>query len=96
MVLVEDMASIGTLAGNLDLTPDGDLAGSLAFAYNLVADNDTATIDESTVSSTAGNIDVTAEFLPPTNLPPILNSQIAALAVSGSGADQAGGGLGDR
>ena len=90
-VLADDTASIGTLAGNVGAAIDGSGSASVAFAFNQVADNDTATIDDSMVTSAAGDIDVDAEFVPSTNLPPVLNSQIAALAISGSGADTGAG-----
>ena len=57
----------------------------LGFAVNDVGDNVTAAVRRSTVRSDNGDITIDATFAKPTDLPPGLDAQIAALAVSGSG-----------
>ncbi len=84
-VLATDTASIATLAGNIGASLGGSAAGAAAVAVNNVNDTDTATIDDSTASS-GGAITVNATFAKPTALPPGLDVQIAAMAVSGAGA----------
>ncbi len=84
-VTATDTASIATLAGNIAASLGGKGAGAAAVAVNDIADNDTATIDDSTASS-GGPMLVSATFAQPTALPPGLDVQIAAMAVSGAGA----------
>ena len=69
VVLADDVASIATLAGNVGAAPGGTAAAAVAFAFNQIADNDTATINDAMVGSTAGSIDVNAEFAPPVDRP---------------------------
>ncbi len=90
-VLTNDMSAIATLAGNVGVAPKGFVAIAVASAVNDVADQDTATIDNSMVNSATGDIDVNAAFGPPTDLLPGLDVQIAAIAVSGSGAGEGAG-----
>ncbi len=84
-VLATDTASIATLAGNIGASLGGSGAGAAAVAVNDIADTDTATIEDSTASS-GGAITVNATFAKPTELPPGLDVQIAAMSVSGAGA----------
>ena len=84
-VVATDTASIATLAGNIAASLGGSGAGAAAVAVNDIADTDSATIDDSTASS-GGPMLVSAAFAKPTALPPGLDVQIAAMAVSGAGA----------
>jgi len=90
-VVSTDTAAIATLAGNVGVAPKGFIAAAVAFAVNDIADADTATINDSMVSSATGDIDVNAAFAPPTDFLPGLDVQIAAMAVSGSGAGTGAG-----
>ncbi len=80
-----DTASIATLAGDVSISINGPVAVGLAFAVNDVSDTVNAIIDASAVPATRGDISVTASFAAPTDLPPGLDVQIAAMAVSGAG-----------
>ncbi len=86
-----DSSVIAVLAGALGAS--GAAAASVASATNDVGDTLTAYIDASTVQSSGGDVDVTATFAPPTNLPSVfgtsLDAQINALAISGAGAGDA-------
>ena len=86
-VLASDTASIATLAGNIAASLGGSGAGAAAVAVNDIADTDTATIDDSTAAS-GGAMTVNATFAKPTQLPPGLDDQIAAMSVSGAGASR--------
>src|SRR5262249_6726740 len=74
----------GTGAGNISITLGGNVAGSAAVAVNVIQDNDTAIIDDSTASS-GGNMFVSAGFGPSTVMPAGQDTQIVAVAVSGAG-----------
>jgi hypothetical protein len=87
-VLASDSAAIGSLAGNVNasLGATGVAAIGVAFAVNVVSDTVSAFIDNSIAQAATGDIDVDASFAPPASLPAGLDVQIAAMAVSGSGA----------
>ena len=86
LVLAEDTASIATLAGAA--ARGGSAAVGAAIAVNEVYDSVFAIIDNSTVLANSGDIRVDASFREPSSLPPGLNSQIAALAISGATNDK--------
>ncbi|MBS0263399.1 MAG: hypothetical protein JSS02_15765, partial [Planctomycetes bacterium] len=83
--------SIATLAGNVGASFKGTAGIGFAFAYNNVHDTVSSLIDNSIVMADTGNITVDATFAKPTALPPGLDTQIAALAVSGGGAQDIAG-----
>jgi hypothetical protein len=84
-VLAKDTASIATLAGNVSASWSGPTGIGAALAFNNIQDTVTATVDGSKVKATTGGITVDATFAKPTALPAGLDTQIAALAVSGAG-----------
>src|SRR5262249_44094959 len=86
-VPARDTAAIITLAGNVAVSLGAPAGVGIAFAVNDVNDTITATVDNSTVSSATGDILVDATFAKPTQLPAGLDVQIAAMAVSGGGAE---------
>ena len=90
-VQAQDTASVATLAGNIDFTTGGNYAAGLAFSFNDVSDTVHATIDNSGATSQTGDIMVNATFAKPTDLPPGLDVQIAAMAVDGAGATKGAG-----
>jgi len=90
-VLALDTASIATLAGNVGASFGGSWGVGVACAVNEIRDTVTARIDGSTVTAANGDLLVEATFAKPTSLPPGLDAQIAALAVSGGGAQDIAG-----
>ena len=93
LVQAVDSEATASLAGNVAANIGGVGAVGLAFAVNTIGDTVTATIDNSIARAAGGNLTVDAEFVAPTDLPPGLDVQIAAMAVSGGGAaDIAGAG----
>ena len=86
----QDNASIVTLAGNVAAARGGKGGVGLAFAVNDIQDSVKATIDSSTVSA-GGGLSVLAEFAEPVTLPAGLDTQIAAMAVSGGIAQDVAG-----
>nr|WP_293778378.1 DUF4347 domain-containing protein [uncultured Oxalicibacterium sp.] len=90
-VLAKDTASIATLAGNISASFSGKFGVGLALAVNSIQDSVSALIDNSSVKTTTGNITVDATFAKPTTLPTGLDVQIAAMAVSGGGAQSVAG-----
>jgi hypothetical protein len=86
-----DTASIATLAGNAGVNFGGTAGVGVAFAYNDILDKVTATVTGTPLRSAIGGITVDAKFAKPTGLPPDQNSQIAAMAVSGGGAEDFAG-----
>lgn len=90
-VLARDTASIATLAGNIAFTIGGPAAVGVAFAVNEVNDSVKAIVDGSTVTATTGDIILDATFAKPSHLPAGLDVQIAAMAVSGGGAQNIAG-----
>ncbi|RZJ07917.1 MAG: hypothetical protein EOO54_23130, partial [Haliea sp.] len=90
-VLAKDTASIATLAGNVSASFGGKAAIGAALAVNSIQDSVAALIDSSSVEARTGDLTVSATFAKPTSLPSGLDVQIAAMAVSGSGADAIAG-----
>ncbi len=90
-VQAHDDAAIATLAGNVGASISGTAGVGLAFAVNDVNDTVTALIDGSTANAATGSLTVDATFAKPDKLPPGLDVQIAAMAVSGGGAQSIGG-----
>jgi hypothetical protein len=86
-----DTASIATLAGNAGVNLGGTAGVGVAFAYNDILDEVTATVTGTRLRSAIGGITVDAKFAKPTGLPPDQNSQIAAMAVSGGVAEDFAG-----
>ena len=83
LVQAIDSAAIASLAGNVAANIGGAGGVGLAFAVNDIGDTVTAQIDNSIARAAGGNLTVDAEFAKPTDLPPGLDVQIAAMAVSG-------------
>jgi hypothetical protein len=92
-VQATDTASIATLAGNVAVSLNGPAGVGVAFAVNVVQNTVEAKIDDAWVKAATGNLTVDALSQKPTQLPPGLDVQIAAMAVSG-GAGQNFGGAG--
>ena len=88
-----DTASIATLAGNAGVNLGGTAGVGVAFAYNDILDEVTATVTGTRLRSAIGGITVDAKFAKPTGLPPAQNSQIAAMAVSGGVAEDFAGAM---
>ena len=76
---------------NVSASLEGSAAVGIAFAYNNIQSTVTSLIDGSIVIAVNGGITVDATFAAPTELPAGLDSQIAALAVSGAGGQDIAG-----
>lgn len=87
-VQAKDTSSLSVISGNGGGA--GTVAVGIAFAVNDVANAIHATIDGSSVQSVSGDIVVDAQMAQPSQLPPGLEAQIAASAVSGGGAGYVG------
>ncbi|RIQ72582.1 DUF4347 domain-containing protein, partial [Bordetella avium] len=82
-ILARDTASISALAGNVAVSAGGRVAAGMAFAVNRVFDTVYAGALRSSLVA-AGDIVLQSTFGRPDDLPPGLDAQIAAMAVSGA------------